>query len=205
MATRAGQRLGILRRVTHLLTPPKPVHHLQGTSQECDGTISTCLDECGSQQHLRSSTPSRTEQPRSIDTLTTNIHSLHPRHTVAAVCTIYKMHCSDSPRLLRQHLPNPPPLPPRRTRGGGRHMGNTTTCKFPLRATHHPDLEIYRPVLHCGWGQNPGTPSLTAPWVYLHHMRSAAGSRWWLTHHLLKGAFRVGGKCWAWPATPTIR
>ena len=27
---------------------PKPIHHLQGTSQACDGILPTCLDGCGS-------------------------------------------------------------------------------------------------------------------------------------------------------------
>ena len=43
---------------------------------------------------------------RLIGTTSTNIYSLHHLVAVEAVCTIYKMHCRNSSRFLRQHLPN---------------------------------------------------------------------------------------------------
>jgi len=159
---------------------PKPVHQQQGTSQECDGILATCLDGCSSQQHSRKLTPSRTKQPHLIGTQPTSIHSLNHLHTVAAVCTIYKMHCSNSPRLLRQHLPNPRQLPSSRTRAAD--TWEHPHLEIPLQTTQHPDLEIYCLSL----GQNPGTPSLTALWVYLHHMELQQFKKA-AHHHLLKG------------------
>ena len=77
-----------------------------------------------------------------IGTTSTNIRSLQHQHSRAAVCTIYKMHCSNSPKILRQHLPNPQPLPSRRTRAADTWENHP--LQVPLQATHHPDLEIYR-------------------------------------------------------------
>ncbi|XP_067912435.1 jmjC domain-containing protein 8 isoform X2 [Heterodontus francisci] len=113
-----------------------PVHHLQGTSQECGGIFSTCLERAAPTT-LKKLNTIQDKETRWIGTPSTtfNIHSLHHRCTVAAVCTIYKIHCSNSPRLLRQHLPNPRPLPPKRTRAADawKHCHLKVPLQVPLR------------------------------------------------------------------------
>ncbi|XP_067885820.1 uncharacterized protein [Heterodontus francisci] len=96
------------------------------------------------QAQVKPSLPPTTEQSSPLDwnpITSFNIHSRHHRCTVAAVCTIYKMHYSNSPKLLRQHLPNLWPLPPRRTRAA--NAWEHHHLQVPLQATHHPDLELY--------------------------------------------------------------
>ena len=120
---------------------------------------------------------------RLIGTTSTNIQSLHHRRSVAAVCTIYKMHCRNSPKILRQHLPNPRPLPSRRTRAADTWEHHH--LQVPLQATHHPDLEIYRRSFTVAgsksWNSLPtgivGQPTASG----LQRFKKAAH------HHLLKG------------------
>ena len=134
VATRAGQRLGILQQVTHLLTPQSlsTIYKAQVRSvMEYSpfawvGVAPTTLKKLDTIQD---------KATHLIGTTSTNIQSLHHRRSVAAVCNIYKMHCSNSPKILRQHLPNPQPLPSRRTRGSG-YMGTPPPASSP--PSHSP-------------------------------------------------------------------
>ncbi|XP_067834326.1 proteasome assembly chaperone 2 isoform X2 [Heptranchias perlo] len=109
------------------------------------------------------------------------LSSSHAHHRVDR--QLVGMHSSNSPRLLRQHLPNPRPLPPRWTRAAGTWEHHH--LHVPLQVTHHPNLEIYlRSFIVAGsksWNSFPnstvGEPSPHG----LQRFKKAAH------HHLLKG------------------
>ena len=140
MATRAGQRLGIQGRVTHLLTP-------QSLSTIYKAQVRSVMEYSplawmgAAPTTLKKLDPIQDKAAHLIGTISTNTHFLQYRRSVAAACTIYKMHCSNSPKILRQHLPNPRPLPSRRTRTADTWEHHH--LQFTLQAIHHPDLEIY--------------------------------------------------------------
>ncbi|XP_038667913.1 uncharacterized protein LOC119973603 [Scyliorhinus canicula] len=58
--------------------------------------------------------------------------------------------------------------------------------QVPLQVTHHPDLEMHHRSFTLSLGQNPRTPSLTAQWMYLHHM-DCSGPRRQLTITFSRG------------------
>ena len=139
MTTRVSQKLGILRQVTHLLTP----HSLSTIYKAQVRSVmeySPLTWMAVAPTTLKKLDTIQDKAARLIGTTSTNIQSLHHQCSVAAVCTIYKMH--NSPKILKQHLPNPRPLPSQRTRATDTWEHHH--LQVPLQATHHPYLEIYR-------------------------------------------------------------
>lgn len=133
MRLRAGQRLGILWWVTHLLTPPKRFHHLQGSSQERDGILFTCLDEC--RLNTTQGTQHYAEHSSHLNRHPIHNHSLIPPPTHSRDC-LY--HVLDALQQLRQHLPN---LWPKRTREAKAREHHYLEVIF--QDTHPPDWETY--------------------------------------------------------------
>lgn len=118
MRLRAGQRLGILWWVNHLLTPPKRFHHLQVRSVMEYSLLawmnadSTPLKELNIMQNIAAIL---------IDIPFTTIHSFHHRHTVGTVCTMYWMPCSNLDSIFQTY--------DLEELGKQKH-GNTTTWKL---------------------------------------------------------------------------
>lgn len=119
---------------------PMHAHHLQESSQ-VGGILSTCLDDS-----LKEARHGTGHNRSPINTSSIAIHSANP--------------CNNSPRLLREHIPNPWLLPARRTRAA--KAWELYNQEVALQATAHPDLEIYHRCFIVA-GQDPRTSLAPAP------------------------------------------
>eukprot|EP00061_Rhincodon_typus_P005886 g25947.t1 len=89
-------------------------------------------------------------------------------------------------KIFRQHLPNPQPLPSKRTKAAD--IKEHHSLQVPLQATHHPDLEIY-----CYSFSVAGSKSWNSLSNGIVGQPTAGGLQWFkkAAHcHLLKGNYR---------------
>jgi len=157
------QRLGIMWRVSQPLAR-KSLYTIKKTHVRCVMEYFRIVLMIGAPTTLKKIETIQDKVHHLIGTpfTTFDIHSLDDWGI-----SIYKMHCSNSPRLLRQQLPHPWPLPSRRTRAVV--AWKQTAWKFTSQS---PTILMWKDstVLSLLLGQRPGTASLTALWVYVQQM-----------------------------------
>ncbi len=170
VATRAGQRLGILRRVSHLLTP-------QSLSTIYKAQVRSVMEY--SPLAWMSAAPTTLKK---LDTIQDKAGRLIGTPSTTGALWLQCVPSTRCTAATRQSSFNSTfqsrDLYHLEGQGQQRH-GNSTTYKFPSKP--HTILTwtcIAAPSLSLG--QNPGTPFLTTLWVYLHHI-DCSGSRRRLT------------------------